>query len=160
MACLRGTPAAAGARGAEPRPPSRPPRGCSRLPGSTASCVRSHRAAHVLARVTPKQTLPTGCPWSQSRRRLSTLTRSARSICHSLKIESSLRSGQVRPRCVRAAAPGEEGRAQPHSRGSGFPAPGRAGGALPAATLEGLLHNSHGLWNVSGICSVTVSLHK
>lgn len=50
---------------------------------------------HFLIQVTSKQILPGGCPPSQSRRQLSTLTQSAQSICHSLKIESSLQSGPV-----------------------------------------------------------------
>lgn len=147
-------------RGHEERSPGLPPapRGAA-VVSPAARRVRSHRSAHVLARVTPKQTLPTGCPWSQRRRRLSTLTPSARSICHSLKIELSLRSGQVRPRCVLLHL----GRKAEHSHIPGgvvsLHPSGRVGLCLQPP-LKGCCTTVTDSGMSLVICSVTVSLHK
>lgn len=62
-----------------------------------------------------KQILPASCPWKWSRRRVRTLTQSAQSICHSLKIESSLQSVQFLPPAL-GGGDGEEG--QPLSKGT------------------------------------------
>lgn len=120
---------------------------------------------HFLIQVTSKQILPVGCPPSQSRRQVSTLTQSAQSVCHSLKIESSLQSVQFPApsawwwRWGGGHREEEMGRraglgAKPHSRGQGSSQPPHWAGVLClvlAATLEVLLlHNSHELWNVFG----------
>lgn len=130
---------------------------------------------HFLTQVTSKQILPGGCPPSQSRRQLSTLTQSAQSICHSLKIESPLQSVQLpTPSAWWWGWGGGDGRGRGWGGGLALEQshiPG--GGLLPATTLAGvlclvlaatlevlLLHNSHESWMSLVAYSMTVSLHK
>lgn len=102
------------------------------------------------------------CPWSWSRRLVRTLTQSAQSICHSLKIELSLQSVQFLP-----PEPGGGDGEQGHIPGGVVPLHSlhwegpACCASLPAATLEVLCYTTvmnSGMSLV--IYSVTVSLHK